>query len=906
MEEFWRFTVFGLGGGSIYALIALGIVLVYRGSGVVNFANGALTLMGSGVYYQVVDHVGIAFAVVLGVLAAAVTGVVVNLAVMTPMRRASPLARVVATLGIAALVTEVWKQILKDQIFVSVPSILPTDPVNLFGSSVIVGQDRIWILAITVVLFAVMYAISRFTRFGLATSAVAESETVAAAQGWSPVTIATVNWFLAGGLAGFAGIVLAGVTGLSPDGQNIVIIPALAAALVGGFSSLPVTLGAALLIGVLESQALVYAPDQGALNGLQAAIPFLVILTILLVRGKALPLRSFQADRLPSVGTARINGPIVLTVALASIGSLWLFSATWSFAMVTTAVLAMVALSLVVVAGYAGQLSLMQWTTAGVGGLIGARVGGDLWGLPFLLAALVGVAFAIPIGLLVALPALRIRGVTLAVTTLALGYLISAMVLTNSAWTGGPVRGTVLEPPEIFGWSIDLARHPERYALVSICFATIAALSVGNLRRGRLGRRLIAVRGNERAAASVGVDVLQTKMYAFGISTMLAAAAGVLASFRTTNPSFTSYGFAGNINVVIMTFIGGIGWITGGIVAGVLTVGGLLTVVINHVIDSPEWYSAVAAFGLIVTVVFQPDGVVPKLVGEVKRLRPAKRETAKPLPVHKTELTPKALELRGLTVRFGAVTALDSVDIVVEPGQVVGLIGPNGAGKTTLIDAASGFVSHSGTVTMGGESMDKYSARQRVGAGLTRSFQSLELFEDLTVGENIRIACEEHRFRSYFTELFRPTLGNTSEAADAAIAEFELAAVLEQKPSELPYATRRLVAIARAVAKGPSTILLDEPAAGLDTVTTDEMATLIRRLATDWGMGILLVEHDMDLVMRTCDRIVVLNFGKVIARGTPEEIRENPAVIEAYLGHDVERGQSSETSADSTLEGLNQ
>jgi sulfate-transporting ATPase len=225
------------------------------------------------------------------------------------------------------------------------------------------------------------------------------------------------------------------------------------------------------------------------------------------------------------------------------------------------------------------------------------------------------------------------------------------------------------------------------------------------------------------------------------------------------------------------------------------------------------------------------------------------------------------------------------VSFTVQPGEVVGLIGPNGAGKTTIIDAVTGFVRpSSGQLVLNHAQISGWSATKRARRGLRRSFQSLELFEDISVEDNIRAGADTGDAKSWITDLFWPGKHALSSTAVSAIHEFALEPHLAQLPDALPYGRRRLVGIARAVASGPSIIMLDEPAAGLDETESQELASLIRRLADDRAMGVLLVEHDVGLVMSTCDRIIVLDFGRVIASGTPAEVRENPAVKEAYLG----------------------
>ncbi len=255
-------------------------------------------------------------------------------------------------------------------------------------------------------------------------------------------------------------------------------------------------------------------------------------------------------------------------------------------------------------------------------------------------------------------------------------------------------------------------------------------------------------------------------------------------------------------------------------------------------------------------------------------------------------MRPTRLSVSGLTVRFGAVTALDSVALTVEPGEVVGLIGPNGAGKTTAIDAITGYTpAPSAFMTLGGTPIDRMPAHRRAREGLARSFQNLELFDDLTVLENIQAACDSRDAGAYLTTLVAPRNRPLPTVALAAVDAFGLRDDLLRTVSELPYGRRRLLAVARAVATGPSVLLLDEPCAGLDEAESAEVVVLLRHLARDWGLGILLNEHDMAVVMGVCNRIIVLDAGVVIAQGTPERVRTDPRVRAAYLGDDVAAAQ---------------
>jgi ABC-type branched-subunit amino acid transport system ATPase component len=244
------------------------------------------------------------------------------------------------------------------------------------------------------------------------------------------------------------------------------------------------------------------------------------------------------------------------------------------------------------------------------------------------------------------------------------------------------------------------------------------------------------------------------------------------------------------------------------------------------------------------------------------------------------------LDIRKATKRFEGLLAVSNVDLQIEEGQIIGLIGPNGAGKTTFIDAVAGFVTADpgATVVLDDTPIDGWSPTRRARAGLGRSFQSLELFEDVTVRENLLVACDEHDVVRYGADLVRPGRPMLTPVAAAAVREFGLEGDLDVTPDRLPHGRRRLVAIARAVAAAPSVLLLDEPAAGLTAIETEELGRLVRKLAHETGLAVLMIEHDVSLVLSVCDRVTVLDFGRVIATGTPAEITANPAVVAAYLG----------------------
>ncbi len=244
------------------------------------------------------------------------------------------------------------------------------------------------------------------------------------------------------------------------------------------------------------------------------------------------------------------------------------------------------------------------------------------------------------------------------------------------------------------------------------------------------------------------------------------------------------------------------------------------------------------------------------------------------------------LEVTGLTVQYGPVRAVDGVDLRVDEGQIVGLIGPNGAGKTTMIDALTGFVPSTGSVTFSGATLDGSPAHRRARAGLGRTWQSLELFDDLTVRENLQVAAETPSFGGLLLDLVRPTRARDGSGVDFALDAVGIRDLADRLPTEISHGQRKLVSTARALAGRPRLVLMDEPAAGLDQDESRALAMELRALRDDSGITILLVDHDMALVLEVCDRIVVIEFGRVIAEGTPDEITKHPEVLRAYLGAD--------------------
>jgi sulfate-transporting ATPase len=904
MSEALRVAILGLGLGAMYTLAAQGLILIYRGSGVMNFAQGAVGICAAYLWYELYQSLGWPY---LGALAAALVaalaiGVLIHLLLMRPLRRASPLARTMATVGLL-LTLQSLVVIHYGTETLAVPSGLPTSVMMFLGLPL--PENQLILLGMAAVLSAGLWGVYRFTPFGRATSAVAENQDTAAALGLSPDLVASVNWALGSGLAALAAILVAPILSLQVSSMTSLMLACLAGALVAKFRSFGIVLLASVGMGVVQT-LLIWRITSPQLGGLSATVPFLVIIVVLAVRGQAIPLRDFLLERLPAVGSGRVSPlRVVLGIAVA-IGLIALLSPAWVDALGSTYAFAVFMLTFVVLIGYTGQISFAQWGLAGFGAWVAGRlIAGH--GVPLVLGILIGILATVPVGVALALPALRTRGINLAIATLGLGTALELLIFDNPVYTGG-FNGTTVTL-QIFGWNFSEAEHPGRYALVTLGCFVVVALVVANVRRGLIGRRMLAVRTNERAATALGIGVRSVKLHSFGLAAAIAALGGILVSFGAGTVDYTQFSGFASVQYAGFAFFGGIGFILGPIQGAIFapgSVGGQLADTIVPGLDT--YLGLIGGLALLLVILLNQDGVVAQLDIQVRWLTDhlkfggrllGRRESAPSTAVAQAdalaldskgsrgEVVRRILEVRDLTVRYGSVVAVENVSLTVRHGMVTGLIGPNGAGKTSLLDAITGFTPLAGgSVSLDGKEISRVSAVRRSRDGIGRSFQSLELFEDMTVLENIYAASDSRHWRYYLTDLLWPSRTRLGVELSAVVREFRLEQDLDTPAKSLSYGRRRLLAIARAVAARPSILLLDEPAAGLSEGEMRELSVVVRRLAAEWGMAVLLIEHDIDFVFATCDTLEVIDFGRTISSGPPSVVRNDRAVIAAYLGGD--------------------
>ncbi|AZG48244.1 branched-chain amino acid ABC transporter permease/ATP-binding protein [Gordonia insulae] len=901
MTQHIAFLALGLGNGAVYAALGLALVMTFKSSGVVNFATGAVALYAAYTYgflrhgellnpipgFPATIDVGgdwaILPAMVVSVLISAVLGVVLYLLVFRQMRTAPALAKAVASIGLMLVI----QALIALRVGTETPTVsaIFTPNVIRIGDSA-VSTDRLWLAAVVVGLAVCAGLVLRYTRFGIATEAAAESEKGALVTGLSPERIAVSNWALSSATAGLGGIVIAPIVPLNPVAYTMFIVPALAAALVGNFSAIALTVGAGLVIGMLQSEAtnlqstLDWFPDAGVAE----AVPLLLIVAFLLVRGQAIPGRGAitrqDLGRSPRPRHVAVPGLIGCMVAVAA---LFGTSGSLRLAVIASMIFAVIALSQVVVTGYAGQVSLAQLTLAGVGAFGMSRLSSDL-GIPFPIAPILAACTAMVIGVVIGLPALRVRGLPLMVATLALAVFLEAFWFRNPSLNGG-MQGAPIESPTLFGLDLGIGSgegYPRvAFGLVCLVVLAVVAWCVARLRGSALGASMLAVRANERSAAAAGVNVGVTKLMAFGIASFVAGLGGALLAYQQTIATASSYTVFAGIGLFAVFFVAGVTSVSGGLLAGLLAPGGVLYFISDRYLSFGDYYMLASGILLVLTVVTSPDG----LAGYLHRIRVpavARRRTVpdaapdpEPLVMEPAHVTGEktVLSVEGASVNYGPVVAVDEVSFELQQGEIIGLIGPNGAGKTTLIDAISGFAPSRGRVVLDGKEISGLAPYRRGRLGLGRTFQDIELYDELSVAENVTVGA---------TRLS----GDTSAIADRVLTLLDIRHLADVVAADLSQGQRQLVSVARVLAGRPQVALLDEPAAGLDTTESRWLGERLRA-ARAFGVSMLLVDHDMDLVLSICDRVIVLDLGAVIATGTPEEIRSNDAVIGAYLGAPV-------------------
>ena len=551
---------------------------------------------------------------------------------------------------------------------------------------------------------------------------------------------------------------------------------------------------------------------------------------------------------------------------------------------------AILAVGLGLVMGVAGQINLAQVAMFGVAAYATAILTKRA-GLGFWTAAVLALLIAAGIGLLLGTPALRMQSHYLGIVTLGLALAMTNWV-TNAHLAGGAEGITGIPAPELPG--INLRNDYFYYYLELIIFAVTLAFGLFVVHTP-LGRKMRAMRDDSLAAGAVGVEVPVLRMTAFFLSSVYGGIAGVLYAGLIRYVAPETFSIANMFLLLAMVIIGGRQSLVGCVVGAIA-----LSLLREVLVDYPTYAQVAYGSVVVLTVVFAPTG----LAGLPRRLAVPMRRWGW-LPA-RTGPTPRLGEFQpyepapapsgGVIVRiedvsmhFRGLKALQEVSMQVTAGEIRGIVGPNGSGKTTLFNVVSGlYRPTAGRVYLG--ERDVTAVRPHVVArhGIARTFQNLRLFPLLTVRENILVALDRTRvLGSWRYALWPPGVWrhdrDLKRRADELLARFGLTAFADAAPSELPYGTQRRVEIARAMARQPTILLLDEPAAGLNGEEVRQLSEIVRSIRAS-GVTVVIIEHNMGLVMSLCERVTVLGTGRVIADGTPAEVARAPQVVEAYLG----------------------
>lgn len=527
--------------------------------------------------------------------------------------------------------------------------------------------------------------------------------------------------------------------------------------------------------------------------------------------------------------------------------------------------------SLNLINGITGQFSLGHAGFMAIGAYVSAYFT-KMLGLPFWIALIAGAIAAAFGGLLVGIPTLRLKGDYLAIATLGFGEIIRVAIV-NLEVVGGPRGIPGIPQYTTFLWVFVMA-------VFTIVF-------ISNLGNSRHGRALIAIREDETAADTMGIDTTKFKITAFVIGSMFAGLAGGLYAHRITFIDPSQFDFMKSIESLVIIVLGGLGSITGAVIAAVVVT--FLPEVLRFV---QSYRMVIYSLMLILIMLFRQKGLMGtrEFSFEMFGLGDKRKE---PLGKGPKAEAPPVLQTKKLTKLFGGVQAAKDFEITLNKGELVGLIGPNGAGKTTVFNLLTGLAEPtSGQIMLNGERIDGKLPYEITSMGVARTFQNIRLFNNLTVLENVKTAFHSRHGYPLLDAITR--LGSFRRTEDVVVDKamrllnlFGLDGKAYEIASSLPYGMQRRLEIARALATEPKLLLLDEPAAGMNPQETRELQELIYWLRDRFGLTILLIEHDMSLVMNLCERIVVLDYGEKIAEGKPDEIRHNKKVIEAYLGEEA-------------------
>ncbi|MEU9252187.1 ATP-binding cassette domain-containing protein [Streptomyces sp. NPDC048270] len=924
MGDLLVFVLSGLVSGALYALLATGLVLSYSASGLFNFAHGATAYLCALTFYELHSGLGwpaVPTALLVVLVLAPGLGWGLDRLMFRRLARVGETAQIVATIGllVALPAAGLWAvELLAD-------AGAPVKPAeNQFGlpgvgpspakswqltEGVGIDSDQLITWVVTAVVAVALWVLMRHTRLGLLLRAAVDNRALTELRGISADRLSSVAWMIASALAGLAGVLATPLLGLSAHDFTLFLFVSATAAVIGRFASVPLAFAGGLGLGVLQNLVAGYASFAESITGFRTAVPFLILFAGLLVLTR----------RARTAGVAAVDAPPVDHLAGAPWGRRWGVWATgavalglafytvtspfWSGLLAQGLAIGLVFMSFTVVTGLGAMVSLAQGTfvtgAALVAGLLMSR------GWPFVAALAVGTCAAAVLGALVALPALRLGGRSLALATLALAFLAD-QVLFQLRWlrngdSGWPVPRPVFGPVDL---SDDRALGVALVVLVAVVAAGLSAL-----RGSPSGRAMLAVRSAPAAAMASGVSVLRTKLLLFTLSAGLAGFGGVMyASFNT------------RITATDFTAMTGLVWLAVVVAAGVrrpqyAVVAGLVFAVAPRVLAdyvTPSAHLPVILFGLAgLALANDPDGYCAAIpVRLAKRrasrvpaglsptpplpetgLRPDPSGAAPPAPrasiAGEADLPsprafeergpgrspgspagapPPALELRGATAGYDGGLVLHGVDLAVRAGEILAVLGPNGAGKSTACRVAAGALRPAGgAVLVGGRDATREDSVRRARSGVVLAPEGRGIFPALTIEENLALYLRDPAARAAVYDRF-PRLAERRGVAAGALSGGE----------------QQMLALAPLLQRPPEVLIADEPSLGLAPRVVEEVYALLTELR-DAGTALLLVEEKAAEILGIADTVAYLSQGRVSWCGPRADV-EADRLTEAYLG----------------------
>jgi len=905
--------------GLLVGLLAVGLVLVYRSNRFLNLAHGQLGALPALLLPKFVIDLGWGYwpAIIVCLVLGSGTGIVIDRFLISRLLRKtkSSVSALLFTIGVTNLLA----------FFLVVPAFEPNltelgrlgYPLPFNGTfeidGVVFGGQYIAILVFCPALVAGLFAFLKFSVFGKMIRAAASNQDAARLCGISPRVVSGITWGIAGGLSTFSAVLAApnqsGSLGVGSGLSTTQLFLALGAASFGAFVSIPWTLVGGLAIG-MTNQFVIFETSNA---GTARLAVFGLILAVILFRGRSIgaafaasgaatddlsPLRI--PERIRSRAIVKNHRSLLIGGALL-VGAVAPFlppleGESERFRLSVILIYALIALSLTMLIGWAGQLSLGHMAVVGIGAYAAGRLALNDYSMISLLfvSGALGAFSMVAIGI----PALRVRGLTLAVTTLGLAV-VGGEYLFRSEWFTGSVTSFVtLDRP------IAPLRGLETEGQLTVYFSCLAVLAIAaivlsSLRNSTPGRMMISVRDDERAAAAYGVTPLTVKVTALAISGAIAGMAGVLwaSSWQTVAPG--QFPPALSLSLLTLPVIGGIGSVSGAIGATVLLyfpVQFWTTYLGDTFGDAAQtaFFLLMTGLSSVIVLLFIPTGLAGVVQGSWERVlkRIEVQAGARAREVHVADGAVPILSTRDIHLSFGGVKALQGATIEVHAGEIVGLIGPNGAGKSTLVNVMSGVLSADrGEVVLDGHDVSHLAPEMRASLGMGRSFQAATLFPGLTVLDTVKVMLGARAHIGVVSSAIgapwsRRTERRIHAEASTLVERMGLGPWAKMLTADLSTGTRRICDLTVQVASGSKVLLLDEPTGGVAQRETEAFGPLLRQIRDELDCAIVIVEHDMPLLMGLCDRVYAMVEGAVIAEGSPSEIRENPVVIASYLGTD--------------------